>query len=272
MDLVTLTDHDTIVGALDIADLPGTFVSEEATLDLPGQRKLHLGVFDVNEQQHARISRLRRDAEAFFAYCAEERIPVCLNHPFSNSTGRRQTADYHLALTHVTLIETRNGMMCETANRQAEWMAGVGGLPCAGGSDAHALATVGRAYTLVPGARDKAEFIDGLRRGLSIPRGRSGSYAKLTADVLRVLAGAYRDNASEALDSVFAARRLAVLLAASPGLPAVPLLTAVQSCRDRLFAWRQFRRFRSSVGGAVRFRPSSESPWHGAPAGSLGRP
>jgi len=29
MDLVTLTDHNTISGALEIAHLPGTFISEE---------------------------------------------------------------------------------------------------------------------------------------------------------------------------------------------------------------------------------------------------
>ena len=31
MDLVTLTDHDTIAGALEIARLPGTFTGEEVT-------------------------------------------------------------------------------------------------------------------------------------------------------------------------------------------------------------------------------------------------
>ena len=38
MDLVTLTDHDTIEGGLEIADLPGTFLSEEVTCALPGGR------------------------------------------------------------------------------------------------------------------------------------------------------------------------------------------------------------------------------------------
>ena len=52
MDLVTLTDHDTIAGALEIASLPGTFVSEEVTCELPGGRKIHLGVWDIDEAQH----------------------------------------------------------------------------------------------------------------------------------------------------------------------------------------------------------------------------
>ena len=51
--------------------------------------------------------------------------------------------------------------------------------PC-GGSDAHTLATVARAYTCVL-ARDRTEFLEGLRAGLTIPAGRSGSYVRLTA-------------------------------------------------------------------------------------------
>jgi len=35
MDLVTITDHNTISGSLDIAHLPGTFVSEEVTTYFP---------------------------------------------------------------------------------------------------------------------------------------------------------------------------------------------------------------------------------------------
>jgi len=53
MDLVTLTDHDTITGALEIAYLPGAFVSEEVTLCLAGDRVLHVNVFDISEAQHA---------------------------------------------------------------------------------------------------------------------------------------------------------------------------------------------------------------------------
>src|SRR5215472_6210169 len=55
MDLVTLTDHDTIEGALEVARLPHFFISEEVTCVLAGGRRLHLGVFDLNERRHERI-------------------------------------------------------------------------------------------------------------------------------------------------------------------------------------------------------------------------
>ncbi len=55
MDLVTLTDHDSIEGALQLAGRPDFFVGEEVTCELPGGRELHLGVFDITEAHHATI-------------------------------------------------------------------------------------------------------------------------------------------------------------------------------------------------------------------------
>lgn len=38
MSLVTITDHNTLAGSLDITHLPGTFVSEEITTYFPEDR------------------------------------------------------------------------------------------------------------------------------------------------------------------------------------------------------------------------------------------
>jgi predicted metal-dependent phosphoesterase TrpH len=272
MDLVTITDHDTIEGALEIAGLPGTFVSEEVTVHLPAQRHLHLGVLDIDERQHARITDLRPDAEAFFAYCAEQDIPVCVNHPFSASTGARLTTDFQSAMRGGVLVETRNGMMPREANLYAEWAAEMTGLTGIAGSDAHTLTSIGRAYTQVPGASSKAEFLEGLRRGSAIPRGRCGSYARLTADVMRIFGLAYATNLRQAHRSVTAALRLAGLLVIGPGLLLIPLITAVQCGRDRFFAAAHFARFRAAAGSTVRpWRPrAGAAVGASAPAGAVG--
>ena len=55
MDLVTLTDHDTIEGALELASRADCFVSEELTVLLDGGRQLHLNVFGIGERQHAEL-------------------------------------------------------------------------------------------------------------------------------------------------------------------------------------------------------------------------
>ena len=57
MDLVTLTDHDTLDGGLEIAGLPGVFLSEEVTTYFPDDRcKIHLLVWNLTETQHTGTS------------------------------------------------------------------------------------------------------------------------------------------------------------------------------------------------------------------------
>jgi len=238
MDLVTLTDHDSIGGALEIASLPGTFVSEEVSCTLPGSRRLHVGVFGITEAQHERIAGRRADAEALFAYLAEQRIPAAVNHPFSALTGRRETADFRHALSAVELVEARNGMMSEALNARAARAGRAAGRAPVAGSDAHTLASVARAYTVVPHARTREEFLDGLRRGLTVPAGSSGGYTRLTADLARIAAAAYAESARGCLREPAAAVRLAALVAALPLLPLLPLATAAVFLHEQLFARR----------------------------------
>lgn len=248
MDLVTLTDHDSIEGALAIAHLPGTFLSEEVTLVLSGGRQLHLGAFDVTEAQHARLASLRRDPEALFAFLAEQRIPACLNHPFSALTGVRETPDLHLALARLDLVETLNGSMPDGHNEYARVAGRAAGLAAVGGSDAHALAFVGQAYTAVPGARSKEEFLEGLRRGFTVPSGKAGSYARLTSEVTRIFAGGYIDAARHAHEDGREALRVLVSLALVPLLPLIPLFTAAIYLHERCFGTHHFRLYRASAG------------------------
>jgi predicted metal-dependent phosphoesterase TrpH len=263
MDLVTLTDHDSIDGALALAHLPDTFVSEEVTVGLEAGRKLHLGVFDIDADQHEHVQRLRFDAEALFAYLAEQRIPACVNHLFSVLTGRREPRDLTLPLGRLRLIEALNGAMPRSHN---EWAARVGrlaGMAPVGGSDSHTLAGVARAFTTVPGARNKQEFLAGLRRGCTLASGRSGSYARLTAEVTRIFAAGYRDAVAAALaEQRVALRPLAALLLA-PLVPLLPLFTAGVHLHERRFGARQF----AALGRA--WRPRLASPLSHPPLPAL---
>lgn len=259
MDLVTLTDHDSIEGAVELLSLPGTFVSEEATVELPGGRQLHLGVYDVSEAQHERISRLRTDAESLFAYLAEQRVATAVNHLFSALTGPRDVADFEWALGNVSHVEIQNGMMPAATNGFARRAAQNAGLCSVGGSDAHTLPSVARAYTSVPGARTREEFLDGLRQGRCAAGGESGSYARLTADVARVFAGGYAWNVQRALDGPREAVVLACMLALVPVLPLIPLVTAALHLRELAFAERFFRRFETAPASARRPRPRPAS-------------
>jgi predicted metal-dependent phosphoesterase TrpH len=249
MDLVTLTDHDSIEGALDIAHLPGTFVSEEVTVVLAGDRQIHLGVYDLTPAEHERITRLRFDPEALFAFLAEERIPACLNHPFSALTGRRELADLQVPLGRLPLVETLNGSMPEAHNERARLLGRAAGMAPIGGSDSHTLANVARAFTTVAGARNKEEFLAGLRRGLTVPCGRSGTYARLTAEVTRIFAAGYKDALSTRASGIEDPLRLLALLALAPLLPLIPLVTAAIHAHELRFGTRWFRLLASHDSG-----------------------
>jgi predicted metal-dependent phosphoesterase TrpH len=53
MDFVTITDHDTISGVLEIADRPDVFVSEELTAHFRGERQaVHVLCYGISPEDH----------------------------------------------------------------------------------------------------------------------------------------------------------------------------------------------------------------------------
>ncbi len=225
MDLVTITDHDTIEGAMTLAHLPDFIVGEEVTCEIGPGREIHLGVWDLNEKKHEEIAARRRDPEALFAWLAENRVPACINHPFSPLTGRREVSDFHRAFQGIALIEAHNGMMPPATNEFARVAGLREGLAPVGGSDAHTLAGVAHAFTTVPRAADRHEFLEGLRAGFTVPSGGAGSYGRLTDAVFRVFGGALLESSSVALRSLRDLARFAAVAAALPLMAMAPLIT-----------------------------------------------
>jgi hypothetical protein len=56
MDLVTVTDHDSIDAVEELRSRPDFFLSEEVTCTLPGGNQLHVGVMTSNERDHVNCS------------------------------------------------------------------------------------------------------------------------------------------------------------------------------------------------------------------------
>jgi predicted metal-dependent phosphoesterase TrpH len=186
MDLVTITDHDSIDAAEALRSRPDFFLSEEATCRLPSGTELHVGVYDITDRDHMEIQRRRGDFESLAAWLRERNLLFSANHVFSSLTGRRALADFELFERAFPAVETRNGHMLARANENAAALAGFSAKAEVGGSDAHAMASVGCAWTVVPRARSRQEYLDGLRRGLGKVRGDTGGYWKLTRDVLTI--------------------------------------------------------------------------------------
>jgi predicted metal-dependent phosphoesterase TrpH len=227
MDLVTLTDHDSIEGGEQLRHHPNFFVSEELTCKMPSGTEVHIGVYDVSERQHGQLQQRRKDLVALLMYLSERRLFFSINHVFSSLTGPRDREDFAWFQEYFPAIEVQNSHMLERANRQAADLAKQWDKIGIGGSDAHALPSAGTAYTEVPGARDKEEFFAGLRAGRGRVTGESGSFTKLTRDVYLIAYEMMREKSWTALLAP-----LAVL---------IPAITYWNYCDERIFSRRWAR-------------------------------
>ena len=186
MDLVTVTDHDSIDAAEALRAKPDFFLSEEVTCRMPSGTQLHIGVYDITERDHIELQRRRCDFESLVRWLDGRNLFYSANHIFSSLTGRRAAEDFLLFETAFPALETRNGHMIERANCNAAALADWSALAEVGGSDAHAMGSVGCTYTVAPRARTKEEFLEALRRGQGRVRGETGGIWKLMRDVLSI--------------------------------------------------------------------------------------
>jgi predicted metal-dependent phosphoesterase TrpH len=222
MDLVTVTDHDSIGSVETLRRHPDFFPSVEVTCRAPSGTELHVGVYDVSERQHLELQRRRHDLEALAAYAEEQDLLACVNHAFSGLTGARKLEDYNAFASLFRAAEVRNGALLHRANRYASSWARTLGFSRIAGSDAHTLNGAGRTYTEVRAATSKDEFLAGIRAGLSKARGESGSWWKLTRDVIGV-------GASMALENP-------LTLPLVPLGAVVPFVTAANYLYEMMFA------------------------------------
>lgn len=83
MDFVTITDHDTIDGALALDHLPDTFISEELTASFKGEpQAVHVLCYGITSADHEWLQAHSDDVETCAAYLSEREIACALAHPF----------------------------------------------------------------------------------------------------------------------------------------------------------------------------------------------
>ncbi|HEY3824947.1 MAG TPA: PHP-associated domain-containing protein [Bryobacteraceae bacterium] len=223
MDLVTVTDHDSIDAAEELRSYPDFFLSEEVTCTMPSGTEMHAGVYGISEQDHLELQRRRHDVESLLAYAGENQLFVTVNHLYSSLTGRRTEDDFAVFARDFHGVETVNGQILKRANRMADDFARRFGKPVVGGSDSHTLAGIARSYTEVPEASNVREFLAGMRRGHSIAAGESGDYFKLTTAVVEIGASLIRSKP---------------WMAFGAGLFALaPAITLANYFRETAFAW-----------------------------------
>lgn len=198
MDFVTISDHDRIEGALEIAHLPDTFISCEVTAYFPEDgTKMHCLVSGITEEQFRVIDELRRNIYEFRQYLKDEDICYSLAHPFFqvndqltidhvekiillfdrfeaiNGTRDRRACDISNALFSTLSREQIEDM----ANRQD--LAPVGETPWiktfTGGSDDHSGHYIAHAHTVTPKVDTVEEYLAQIRAGNHRPGGDHGT-------------------------------------------------------------------------------------------------
>lgn len=193
MHLITVTDHDSIDAAESLRHYPDFFLSEEVTVHLPSGCEAHIGVYDITEQQHLALQARANDMPRLLAYLAQEQLLYSINHMFSGLTGRRHAEDFQLFAEKFPAIEVLNGAMPYRSNRAAQQACDTLGRIAIAGSDSHGVLSLGRVFTEVPGARNKAEFFAGLRSRRSRAIGRTGGMLHLSNELFTIAGSLFLD-------------------------------------------------------------------------------
>ncbi len=198
MDFVTLTDHNTIAGCLEIAHLPGVIIGEEVTVMFPEDEcRVHLLVWGITEAQHRSLQELRGDIYEFQQFLAAEGIAHAVAHPFHSVNGSLQAVHLQklaLLFRHFEALNGRYNRLLSDAvtetfgkltPRRIEIFSATTGLEpthdepwrkvFVGGSDDHGGTALARAFTETPAASDSGAFLDAVRRGDCAPAGTPGN-------------------------------------------------------------------------------------------------
>src|SRR5919198_6275286 len=137
MDFVTITDHDTIDGALELADRPDVFVSEELTATFAGEpHQVHVLCFGITPDDHARLQELAGDVTAVAEYLPDREIACALAHPFY-AVSAPLAARHRRRLAELFPVwEVRNGSRAPELNLPAAiYIDTHGGIGIGGGGD-----------------------------------------------------------------------------------------------------------------------------------------
>jgi len=260
MDLVCLTDHDSLEGGLTFLeehpDVSDFLLGEEISCrvpDAPGLR-VHLGAVGMTEQVHRDVQPLRSNAFDVAACLRQAGVFFSVNHLFLLFRDERPVEQYVREMIALGSpgLEVHNGAATEPHNALVGDIADAlrrsgRAVTSVGGSDAHTLAWVGTTYTETP-ARTREEFMADLRAGRTRIGGLHGGTARACREIYGVvgrywgsLVGIHRWEPSAP-----ARLRAAALSAMLLPFQFVPGLVALQLKSSEA---RRVRRYRAALGG-----------------------
>jgi predicted metal-dependent phosphoesterase TrpH len=237
MSYVTLTDHDSIDGALYLLnkypDMTDFFIGEEVETYFPEtNQRIHVGVWGLTEAQHREIQRLRPDIRELIPYMKSQELIFGVNHLFQNYRMKNVAATYIAELLEMfDIFEALNGAMASFHNKMVQQLVNSvqkrgRHASMVGGSDAHTLKHVAKVHTVSKG-ETTSEFLENIRKGDCFAWGSEMRFRELIADIY-LLTIAYNGQAradlmsqdySMADKTMQLAGRLASIPAAISGIP-----------------------------------------------------
>lgn len=238
MSFVTLTDHDTIDGALYLLnkypDLSDFFIGEEVETYFPEtSQRIHIGVWGLDERQHRELQKLRPDIRELVPYMKSERMLFGVNHLFQNYRMKNVAARYIVELLDMfEVFEVLNGAMASFHNRMVQQLVNTvqqhgGHISMVGGSDAHTLKHVAKVHTVSKG-ETATEFLANVRQGQCFAWGEEMRFRDLVADIYLLILAYHGETRADLTSTEYTradktiqlAMRLASIPTAISGLPA----------------------------------------------------
>lgn len=216
MDFVTITDHNTINGALEIGHLPNTFISSEITSHFPENGcKVHVVVLHISETQFRTTLELRKNVYEMVAWLHSEKIAHFMAHPLYAQNDKLNLEIIEKSLLLFTTFEIKNGCRAHRFNGFTKRLVSsldesvitrladkhglqpYGAIPWAkaivGGSDDHGGLFIARAHTTAYDTPTVDGFIDAIRSGDSWADGEDGGPLTMAHSLYGIAHSFYRE-------------------------------------------------------------------------------
>jgi glycosyltransferase involved in cell wall biosynthesis len=222
MDYVTITDHDTIEGCLQIIEFPQVFISEQVTTYFPHDPcKLHILVWGISERQHCEIEGVRDNIFELQRYLQMAQIAHAVAHPLYSVNGQLDASHLERLILLFKHFEGINGLrdallsdLAQTLFNQLtpdkiDLFANRHNLApthvepwkkiLVGGSDDHGGQFAASAYTETPAADSAKRFLEHVRNGNCSAEGHGGTPLALSHGFYNTVACFIEDRFHEKL-------------------------------------------------------------------------
>ncbi len=211
MDFVTITDHNTIEGALELVGKypDDTFISVETTTYFPENNcKIHILIFDITKDRFEQIQAVRHDIYRLRDLIRAHDLAYSVAHGFYNINQRLTIEVLEKLMLLFDVFEGLNGARNRYYNETWQdilksltpekiqtfkakykiepmgsnsWIKGF-----TGGSDDHAGLFIGRTATSAQGALSKAAFVQKIRERKTLSMGRCNDYKSFAFSIYKI--------------------------------------------------------------------------------------